>query len=166
MKTAFAVWNKRIAPVFDVARHIHIVETESGRIVGEAREELTDEVPARKALHLAELGIGTLVCGAISWPLQEMVAAYGIRVVPFVAGDLREVIEARLSGRLEKDVFAMPGCCNRGRGVQRFGRIGGPIAAGPGGSCVCPRCGRREPHERGIPCAQKQCPTCKVAMTR
>lgn len=200
MKTAFAAWNNRIAPVFDVARHIHIVETESGRIVREAREELTDDVPARKALHLAELDIGTLVCGAISRPLQAMVAAYGIRVVPFVAGDLREVIEAWLKGRLEKDVFTMPGCCGRGRrrshvpggseqeeramrernrdiiagrggrgqglGVQRLGRMGGPLAAGPGGSCVCPRCGRREPHERGIPCAQKQCPTCKVAMTR
>jgi hypothetical protein len=74
MKTAFAAWNNRIAPVFDVARHLHIVETESGRIVKEAREELTDDVPARKALHLAELGIGTLVCGAISRPLQAMVA--------------------------------------------------------------------------------------------
>jgi predicted Fe-Mo cluster-binding NifX family protein len=200
MKTAFAAWNNRIAPVFDVARHIHIVESESGQIVGEAREELTDDVPARKALHLAELDIGTLVCGAISRPLQAMVAAYGIRVVPFVAGDLREVIDAWLSGRLEKDVFAMPGCCNRGRhrshvpggseqeeramrgrnrdiiagrggrvqgrGVRRLGRMGGPLAAGPGGSCVCPRCGRRESHERGIPCAQKQCPTCGVAMTR
>ena len=200
MKTAFAAWNNRIAPVFDVARHIHIVETESGRIVKEAREELTDDAPARKALYLAELDIGSLVCGAISRPLQEMVAAYGIRVVSFVAGDLRKVIEAWRRGRLEKDVFAMPGCCGRGRGrsrmqggseqeeyamtgknlnisggrgrrgqgrgVQGFGRMGGPLAAGPGGLCVCPRCGRREPHERGIPCAQKQCPTCGVAMTR
>jgi predicted Fe-Mo cluster-binding NifX family protein len=200
MKTAFAAWNNRIAPVFDVARHIYIVNTESGQIVGEAREELTDDVPVRKALHLAELDIGTLVCGAISRPLLAMVAAYGIRVVPFVAGDLREVIEAWHSGRFEKDVFAMPGCCGRGRrrshvpggseqkegatrgrnrdiiagregrgqglGVQRLGRMGGPLAAGPGGSCVCPRCGRREPHERGIPCAQKQCPTCGVSMTR
>jgi predicted Fe-Mo cluster-binding NifX family protein len=166
MKTAFAAWNNRIAPVFDVARHIHIVETESGRIVREDREKLNDDVPARKALRLAELDIGTLVCGAISRPLQAMVAAYGIRVVPFVAGDLREVIAAWHSGRLEKDIFAMPGCCGRGRGVQRLGRMAGPLAAGPGGSCVCPRCGRREPHERGIPCAQKQCPTCGVAMTR
>jgi predicted Fe-Mo cluster-binding NifX family protein len=164
MKTAFATWNNRIAPVFDVARHIHIVEAESGRIVREAREELTDDVPAHKALHLAELDISTLVCGAISRPLQAMVAAYGIRVVPFVAGDLREVIEAWHSNRLKKDIFAMPGC--RGRGMQRLGRRGGPLAAGPGGSCVCPRCGRREPHERSIPCAQKQCPTCGVAMTR
>jgi predicted Fe-Mo cluster-binding NifX family protein len=122
MKTAFAVWNDRIAPVFDVARKIHIVESESGRIVGEAQEELTDDVPARKARHLAELKIGTLVCGAISRPLQEMVSAYGTRVLPFVAGDLREVIAAWLRGRLEQDVFAMPGCGNRGRGVQRFGR--------------------------------------------
>jgi predicted Fe-Mo cluster-binding NifX family protein len=197
MKTAFAAWNNRIAPVFDVARHLHIVETESGRIVKEARDVLTDDVPAQKALHLAELGIGTLVCGAISRPLQAMVAAQGIRVVSFVAGDLREVIEAWRRCRLDKkDSFAMPGCCGRsrmkggseqeeramtgknldinagrggrghGRGVQGFGRRGGPLATGPGGLCVCPRCGRREPHERGIPCTQKQCPTCGIAMMR
>jgi predicted Fe-Mo cluster-binding NifX family protein len=115
MKTAFAAWNNRIAPVFDVARQIHIVKTESGRIVAETQAELTDDVPSHKALHLAELNIGTLGCGAISQPLQAMIAAYGIRVVSFVAGDLREVIEACLRGRLEKDVFAMPGCRGRHR---------------------------------------------------
>ena len=29
MKTAFAVWNNRIAPVFDVARRVIIVESET-----------------------------------------------------------------------------------------------------------------------------------------
>ena len=40
MKAAFAVWNNRIAPVFDVAREIRLVETESGRIVRERDEKL------------------------------------------------------------------------------------------------------------------------------
>jgi len=32
----------------------------------------------------------------------------------------------------------------RGRGVvQGRGRMGGPFAAGPGGSCVCPQCGKK-----------------------
>jgi ABC-type phosphate/phosphonate transport system substrate-binding protein len=50
-----------------------------------------------------------------------MIIASGIQVKPFVAGDLREVIQAWLSGNLEQDAFAMPGCCGHGRGR----RIGG-----------------------------------------
>jgi predicted Fe-Mo cluster-binding NifX family protein len=115
MKTAFAHWDNRIAPVFDTARHIHIVETESGQIVSRKQTTLSEDLPVQKTLRLVELGISTLVCGAISKPMHGLVAAYGIQVVPFVAGDLSEVIRAWLSGNLERDAFAMPGCSGRGR---------------------------------------------------
>lgn len=198
MKAAFAYWDHRIAPVFDIARRIHVAEVESGRIIAEREEVLAEDLPLQKVIRLAELGVGTLVCGAISRPLHAMVAAYGIRVIPFVAGDLSEVIQAWLSGDLKGDAFAMPGCCGRGRrpsmndmnqeeyfmngrgrggmragggqgqgrGGQGRGRMGGPLAAGAGGACLCPNCGHREPHELGAPCAQKQCPKCGTAMTR
>jgi predicted Fe-Mo cluster-binding NifX family protein len=198
MKAAFAHWDHRIAPVFDIARQIHVVAAESGRIAAEAEEVLADDRPLQKVIRLAELGVGTLVCGAISKPLQAMVAAYSIQVIPFVAGELREVIQAWLSGGLEGDDFAMPGCCGRrrrrgmrgmnkeeylmngrksggmgqgggqgqGRGGQGRGRMGGPLAGGALGTCLCPKCGHRETHERGVPCVQKQCPKCGTAMTR
>jgi len=200
MKAAFAHWNNRIAPVFDIARRIHVAEAESGRIVVETEEALADNMPVRRALRLAQLGVGTLVCGAISRPLHAMVAAYGIRVIPFVAGDLSEVIQAWLRGGLDGDEFAMPGCCGRGRGRGRGinginqegyfmngrgrggmgsgggqgqgrggpgrGRMGGPLAGGAGGTCLCPKCGHREAHKIGVPCLQKPCPKCGAAMIR
>ncbi len=52
-----------------------------------------------------------------------------------------------------------------GRG-QRRGRMGGPFTAGPGGECVCPRCGYRAPHATGQPCNQKSCPACGSPLTR
>jgi predicted Fe-Mo cluster-binding NifX family protein len=200
MKAAFAYLDKRIAPVFDTARRIHVAEIEAGRIVAEREEALADDMPVRKALRLAELGVETLVCGAITRPLHAIVASYGIRVIPFVAGDLGEVIQAWLRGGLEVEDFAMPGCRGRGRGRrggifgmeqevnimnrnvrggmgpgdgrgrgqggQGRGRMGGPAKAGVGGTCLCPKCGHREPHEVGVPCAQKVCPKCGTAMTR
>jgi predicted Fe-Mo cluster-binding NifX family protein len=200
MKTAFAYWDDRIAPVFDIARRIHVVEADSGRIVAETGEVLADDLPVQKAHRLVELGVGTLVCGAISRPFHETVAAYGIRVIPFVAGDLSDVIQAWLIGNLESDTFVMPGCSGRGRGHgpgmrginkeeypmdgrkrggmgpgggqgrgqtgQGRGRMGGPIAGGAVGTCLCPKCGHREPHERGVPCVQRICPKCGTAMTR
>jgi hypothetical protein len=51
-----------------------------------------------------------------------------------------------------------------GRGAGR-GRMGG-FMAGPGGSCVCPRCGYTAPHTVGTPCYQQTCPKCGSRMTR
>ena len=44
--------------------------------------------------------------------------------------------------------------------------MGGGRGLGPGGECVCPNCGEKLPHERGIPCFEIKCPKCGTAMTR
>jgi len=55
-----------------------------------------------------------------------------------------------------------------GRGMGQGGGHGrrGGFAAGPGGDCVCPKCGKSVPHRRGVPCLQVTCPDCGAAMTR
>lgn len=202
MKIAFAHWDNRIAPVFDTARQIIVVDTESGHCVREVQEALTEDLPVRKVLRLVELGIGTLICGAISRPMYELVNAYGIQVIPFVAGDLGEVIRVWLSGNLDSETFIMPGCGGRrgrrfmmgqerikeektmnqrGRGMGsgggrgqaqggqksgRPGRMGGPIASGPAGNCVCPQCGQKEYHQRSVPCVERKCSNCGSIMAR
>jgi len=52
----------------------------------------------------------------------------------------------------------------RGGGRGR-GRMGG-FAAGPGGDCVCPSCGKTVAHKIGVPCMQLTCPSCGTALTR
>ncbi len=54
---------------------------------------------------------------------------------------------------------------NRGQGGQGKGRMGGR-GAGPSGECVCPQCGTRTPHQRGIPCFEQKCPNCNTPMVR
>lgn len=46
------------------------------------------------------------------------------------------------------------------------GKMGGPVAGGPQGNCVCPKCGTRVKHERGVPCTDRSCPECGTKMTR
>ena len=55
-----------------------------------------------------------------------------------------------------------------GRGMGQGGGQGrgGGFAAGPGGDCVCPKCGKSVPHQRGVPCLQVNCPDCGTAMIR
>jgi hypothetical protein len=45
------------------------------------------------------------------------------------------------------------------------GRMGG-FGKGSGGECVCPGCGKKTSHERGVPCTQVRCPECGTYMTR
>lgn len=37
---------------------------------------------------------------------------------------------------------------------------------GTGGACVCPKCGAKTPHERGVPCQEERCPECGAKMLR
>jgi predicted Fe-Mo cluster-binding NifX family protein len=115
MRTAFSIWNQRIAPVFDTAHEIHLVDYVAGRAEVVSTYKLADIDLAQKINWLLQQGVGTLVCGAVSRLLQEKLIAAGIKVVPFVAGDMHRVMEAYLDGSLKKAVFKMPGCCARRR---------------------------------------------------
>jgi predicted Fe-Mo cluster-binding NifX family protein len=121
MKAAFSSWEDRIAPVFDTATWLRIVEVESGKIVRETKESLPDGGWIQTALCLAELRVDVLVCGAISGPLHALIEAYGIEVIPFVAGDLQKVIQAWIASDLDRSLFAMPGCGLRRRHRHRRG---------------------------------------------
>ena len=208
-KVAFAFWNGRIAPVFDVARSIQLVEIEDGEIVNQRPVGVTGDLENLKAACLAELGVGTLVCGAISRPLQAMISAYGIEVIAFVAGNLQEIIQAWVCGLLaDSDAYAMPGCRRargrrlqdrddanlkesrmdgskgrkkgagqsagagsqrrkgQGQGSRRQASGAGPDTVATGEICVCPQCGRQQPHARGVPCARHKCPQCGTTMIR
>lgn len=200
MITAFPIWNNRIAPVFDVACQLHLLESDCGNVITERQIVLAQGLPALRALELKRLGVDELVCGAISQPMEAAVTIQGILVTPFISGALPEIIQAWLDGTLKNGCFAMPGCCGRwkqrhpdnqttnlkenfmngkgkggmgggmgggrGQGGPGRGRMGGPMAAGPDGFCICPKCGKKEPHQRGVPCNQVMCPDCGVAMTR
>ncbi len=110
MKTAFTVWNERIAPLFDVAGKIHVVESEAGNIMAQTNICLDDPLPALKVRRLADLGVRMLVCGAISRTARNMVTAYGIELAAYINGDLDTVIDAWQHDKLGTDVLRMPGC--------------------------------------------------------
>jgi len=127
MKTAFSVWEHRIAPVFDTARQIHLVESDGAQISAENTHPVSRNDFEQKIVWLTEHGVQTLVCGAVSRPLQELLASAGIKVIPFVAGDLRQVIQASFDGSLNSAEFKMPGCCG-GRSMRRRKGRGGRCA--------------------------------------
>ena len=137
MKIAISIYDKRVAPVFDTAREICLIDdtAENGTIRTFCRFE--DDDLYAKVQWLANQGIETLVCGAISRPMQMALTAAGIHVQSVICGDLEEVVKALPAGKLVEPVFAMPGCCGRRRGLgggpgQGMGRGGPGMGRGRG----------------------------------
>ncbi len=112
MRVALTVWNDRIAPVFDSATGAMVIETDSGMI--DEPIALPQSTEAKVAL-LASSGVGMLVCGAVSAEAATALERAGLALVPFVCGEVREVIASLRGGRIDAERFAMPGCCGRRR---------------------------------------------------
>jgi len=51
-----------------------------------------------------------------------------------------------------------------GRGGGRGRNNGGGF--GPGGVCVCAKCGEKVPHQRGVKCTDLKCPKCGNTLVR
>ena len=55
-------------------------------------------------------------------------------------------------------------------GWQRQGRFKGEVEEaaghGPGGYCVCSKCGYKTVHQKGVPCSSLKCPTCNINLKR
>jgi hypothetical protein len=54
----------------------------------------------------------------------------------------------------------------RGAGGGRGQGGGNKPGSGPGGDCVCPKCGHKEPHVVGERCIDRTCPKCGTKMIR
>jgi predicted Fe-Mo cluster-binding NifX family protein len=131
MKIALPTFNGRISPVFDTAQRLILVEVNGTNELSRGEHAIQSNSFARRAAHINELGIEILLCGAISRPLAMMIAAQGIEVVPFISGEVDEVLGAYLQGRLAEPKYFMPGCCGRRR--QFRGGFGGRKGGGKRG---------------------------------
>jgi predicted Fe-Mo cluster-binding NifX family protein len=193
MRIAIPHWQSRVSPVFDAAASVLLFDIEDGAERQREERQLTRTDPLARAGEFLKLGADVLICGAISAPLEAALVSADVQVIGFVCGPVEEVLGAYLSGELANPAFGMPGVrgwrrrfghrrdkmpkgfgmgSGRGRGGgggrtgSRGGRMGGPLAAGPGGSCVCPNCGEKTPHTAGQPCNRLKCPNCGTPMTR
>ena len=110
MKVALTVWENRISPLFDCARILLIVDIVDRTETSRHFESFHFESPFSRAAKLSDLGIEILICGAVSNLFADLVETYGIRIIPFVAGDVDEVLDAYLTGGLWDSTFRMPGC--------------------------------------------------------
>lgn len=115
MRVAVAVWADRISPVLDAAGSLLLVDVEDGRETARRHVPVEEAHPALRARRIQALGADVLICGAVSWPLEALLTASGVRVIPDVCGAAEEVLGAFLSDDWSPQAYRMPGCCGRRR---------------------------------------------------
>ena len=110
MRIAIPTWQGRIAPVFDVAGHLLLVDVDHNRETRREEVCLVAKQWSVRADELLHCRPDVLICGALSAPLQYRIAASGVRVIAFLCGAVEDVLAAYRNGALASRAFAMPGC--------------------------------------------------------
>ncbi len=115
MRVAIPIWRQRVSPVFDTAERLLVSNIENGSEASHEKHLLNASSSISRVDRLSELDVDVLICGAISQPLISMIGASGIKVIPWVAGNVDEVISWYLRGKPFDGPFLMPGSCSHRR---------------------------------------------------
>jgi len=124
MKIAIPIWNGCVSSAFDFSHTLLLVELEGDHEVKRSEISLPAQSVPEKANELKTLGVDVLVCGAISRPLASLVRASGIKLLPYVMGQVDEIVAAYLADRLVQPQFILPGSWpGARRGFRRRCRV-------------------------------------------
>jgi len=124
MKIAIPIYGDNISNVFDFATRLLLVDIENDKETNRSELALESQSLSQRTGQIKNLEVDVLVCGAISRVLANMVATSGIQVLPYVTGNINDVLQAYLTGQLVKPKFSMPGCwpgARKGFGRRRRG---------------------------------------------
>ncbi|MBW2650523.1 MAG: NifB/NifX family molybdenum-iron cluster-binding protein [Deltaproteobacteria bacterium] len=131
MKLAMPVWDDCISTVLDFSDCLLVIDSESGVINNRSMVGFAGATMVEKVARLRGLDIQVLLCGAVSRPMERMIMASGIEVIPFLRGRVDDVLNAYFSGCLFGPGFMLPGCRRGpgfGKGMERrrhgYGRSG------------------------------------------
>ncbi len=119
MKVAITAWEKIISPVFDSARMLLIVEIKHSEMITRHYEKFNPEAITHLAKNLCYLNIDVLICGAISDVLSNIIENCGIKLIPFIRGNIEEVLDSFTKEVHIDPVFLMPGCGRKRRRKRR-----------------------------------------------
>lgn len=108
-RTAIPVFMGRVSPVLDTCTQIGILES------GRNQEIVLRTVPVKgnsiyeRAGEIKKLGVGVIICGAVSDAFFNLLKESYIDLVCGISGDVEDVIEAYFKGTLVQARFRMPG---------------------------------------------------------
>lgn len=125
---AIPVFQERISPLLDEARKFVLCEVCDGLITQKIILNVDLDTDAMRICKLKDIGVTSIICGAVSGYLSRFIVDKGLRHFPWIIGSVDEAIELYLKGELI-ECHAGPRRCEGG-GSRRCcitGSIGNPI---------------------------------------
>jgi len=113
MRIAISYQQNRISPVFDVATRILLVDIENGQEERRNKRTVVQCDSLVRAQYVSQFGVQVLICGAISWRLENALSSIGVQVIACICGPVEDVLRAFLHDKLYESAFLMPGCLGR-----------------------------------------------------
>jgi len=102
-----------VSPVFDVGGHVLLVDIENGQEVRRNARPLGQRDALTRARCISQFGVGILICGAVSWPLENALLSKGLQVISCICGQVDDVVNAFLDETLTEASFILPGCLGK-----------------------------------------------------
>jgi predicted Fe-Mo cluster-binding NifX family protein len=126
MRVAVTVWEDTVSTVCDFSSRLLVFDVTGDEVKNRSFIPFETGIMPERVNQLEALGVEVLLCGAISRPLERMIRASGVKVIPCLRGSIEEVIGAYLDGGLSDARFILPGfgpgtICVRGRRRRRGG---------------------------------------------
>ena len=142
MRIAIPEYSGRVSPVFDTCQRLLIFQMDDRGMPNPLQNEDLSCLPvAARVSRLRQLGVDVLLCGGVSDWLARQIEATGIRLVPWLAGNVEQVLYAYAAGRLPDKRLAMPGSWGGRRRFRRGRQAGGRDATGRRGRTAMGRRG-------------------------
>jgi len=126
MKVAVTVWEDTVSTVCDFSSHLLVFDVMGDEVKNRSFMPFETRILPERVNQLGALGVEVLLCGAISRPLERMIRASGVTVIPCLRGSIEDIIMAYLNGGLSDARFILPGfspkaICVRGGRRHRGG---------------------------------------------
>jgi len=109
MKIILPLHNARISPVFDWCMRALVIDVHGGQEVRRTEIDLSVFPGLSRVNRLVELGAGTVLCGGISLQLEGVMAVKGITVIPWICGNVEEILGEYVKQKLNAMQWRMPG---------------------------------------------------------
>ena len=110
MRIAIPVWRNRISPVLDVARELILANIEWKRVIDRKILIIDGNPLSGIATLLNNSKVDIILCGALSNVLLNTLRRHDIQVQSWLTGNIDDILEAFILGKLNDPRFKMPGC--------------------------------------------------------
>ncbi|MCA1943708.1 MAG: hypothetical protein LDL30_00285 [Desulfovibrio sp.] len=107
MRVCLATYGDRMASLLENASELRFYESRAGELDSRGFIPMPKGGPSALAETLHAAGIRSLVCGAVAESYAEHLHRAGIRLSPWIAGNVDRVLQAWLANNLEQ--LIMPG---------------------------------------------------------